>query len=194
MSTFREKLGIGQAGESAIGRWLRRRGFSIVPAYEKIIDTGKGPRLFTPDQQLVSPDMLAFKPREKNVIRWVEAKQKTVWDHYRKGAAQTGIDPYWVTGIDRRHWDDYLKISKGYAYSIWLLFLHTDTESSKKPYDPWPCPTGLFGMDLRYLAKHIDHSCPPTGQPGGYGPTGMVYWHIGSLWMLDTLDNVVAEC
>jgi hypothetical protein len=38
---FNSNFGFGQAGESLLARYLRRRGNSVLPAYEKIIDTGK---------------------------------------------------------------------------------------------------------------------------------------------------------
>ena len=43
---FSDTLKQGQLGESLIAKWLRRQGWSILPAYEKEIDNGKGPRLF----------------------------------------------------------------------------------------------------------------------------------------------------
>jgi len=47
MMTFQQSLEYGQAGESVISQWLQDRGCKVFPAYEKLIDTGKGPQLFT---------------------------------------------------------------------------------------------------------------------------------------------------
>lgn len=162
----------GRVGESLIACWLRSRGFTISPVYEKEIDEGKGPRLFTPGRNLIAPDMLAFKPREQHVIRWIEAKQKTVFSWYRK----TGS---WETGIDLKHYLDYCQIADSFSYPIWLLFLHTDTHGPMP--GPYPCPTGLFGNDLRFLRRNESHRWhnPP-----------MVYWGIETLFKIATLEQV----
>lgn len=43
IGNFERKLEWGQAAESDIASWLMRRGYSVMPVYEKILDTGKGP-------------------------------------------------------------------------------------------------------------------------------------------------------
>ena len=44
--SFDEQLKIGQTAEGKIAQWFKRKGFTILPIYEKVIDTGKGPQLF----------------------------------------------------------------------------------------------------------------------------------------------------
>src|SRR5690349_12943290 len=96
----------GEIGEKAIALLKRLDGWIILPAYEKEIQTGKGPRLFMPfgnaNLKLVAPDMLAKRGRE---VCWIEAKHKTHFTWY----AKTGR---WQTGIDVRHYNDYLKVQE----------------------------------------------------------------------------------
>ena len=54
-SSFQENLHVGQIGESLIAAWLKSRGNSVLPVYEVEIDTGKGPRVFSPSGQIVAP-------------------------------------------------------------------------------------------------------------------------------------------
>ena len=61
MSRFASNLATGQLGESLIARWCMSRGNSLIPVYEKEIDTGKGPRFFSPEGQFVAPDDATFK-------------------------------------------------------------------------------------------------------------------------------------
>jgi hypothetical protein len=102
---FADSLSSGQLGESLIAQWLRRRGWHVLPAYEKEIDNGKGPRLFMASDaskaQLISPDLLVMRSGK---FLWVEAKHKTRFSWYGKGG-------YWVTGVDRRHFEDYCAVT-----------------------------------------------------------------------------------
>jgi len=109
---FADNLAFGQIGESAIARWLRRRGSSVLPAYEKEINSGKGPRLFTPDAQLVTPDLFIFP-----WLEFIEAKHKSVFTWYHRSRK-------WCTGIDLHHYRDYLKTQQQTKRRVWLLFLH----------------------------------------------------------------------
>ena len=96
---FAECLEVGKAGESAIAGWFKRKGYCILPVYEKEINEGKGPQLFTPLVSLIAPDLLIFNATK---IFWVEAKHKEAFTWHR-------ICQRWVTGIDLRHYKDYLE-------------------------------------------------------------------------------------
>lgn len=174
--TFKEQLAIGQLGESQIARWLNRRGWTVLPVYETQVDTGKGPRLFTPDARLVALDMFAFHTTKGAL--WIEAKHKSVFSWHR-------IKQRWVTGIDLRHYEDYLRIADSSPWEVWLLFLHAKDRIENRD-EPWPCPTGLFGQTLDYLRKHENH------RHANWGASGMVYWAEGALTQLATLDEVYA--
>jgi len=154
---FEEQLKIGQAGESAIARWLISRGNVVLPVYEKILDTNKGPQLFTWDGSLVAPDMIAIK--DKNVL-WVEAKHKTAFTWHR-------ITGRWVTGIDLRHYQEYWKVREQVGIPIWVLFLHRGGQAKDSPQNS---PEGLFGNEIQILRANENH------RHDNWGRTGMVYW------------------
>lgn len=168
---FKSDLAFGQIGESDIARWLRSRGHWVLPVYEKEIENGKGPRLFLPDGELIAPDMLVLG---KEVV-WVEAKHKTAFTWYRKGGM-------FQTGIDLRHYMDYLKVQDESPYDVWLLFLHRGGQAKDSP----PSPSGLYGNALSYLRQHEDHRSPPADTH----PGGMVYWNIDVLRLMASLDEI----
>ena len=160
---FTERLKVGQVGESAIAKWLRAKGHYVLPVYEIEKETGKGPRLFTPTGQLIAPDMLCLKAGK---VIWVEAKHKTVFSWYRKTSK-------WVTGIDRRHYNDYCRAAAQTEVPLWMLFLHREFTPDYRDLQhgcPSECPTGLFGQDLKLLMRSESH------RSDRHGHSGMVYW------------------
>lgn len=154
--SFAENLQTGKAAESAIAHWLIARGHSILPVYEKIIDEGKGPQLFTGGEGLIAPDMLTFA---KGKIVWIEAKHKTGFTWYRKKEV-------FETGIDLKHYADYLKVSEKTQLPVWLLFLHKGGQAK----DSDPSPSGLFGNNIKILEHNESH------RTSLWGKSGMVYW------------------
>ena len=175
--TFEQSLKHGQIGEGKIAAWLKSKGKSIMPVYEKEINEGKGPQFFTPDNSLAAPDMLVF-PK----MTWVEAKRKSTFTWYRKGNP-----PNWETGIDYHHYCDYQRVMKTSQIPVWLLFLH----ESEKPSDtdlkwscPPQCPTGLFGQSLEYLVENESHVSE------NWGNNGMVYWGVDKLKRLADLEDL----
>jgi len=173
--TFTESLDYGTAGESLISRWMRKRGNWVLPVYEKVIDTGKGPQLFTPDAgvSLICPDLFVFSPKERC---WVEAKRKSAFTWHR-------ISQRWVTGIDLRHYGHYLEVDDKTPWPVWLLFLHENGQAKDSPPG---CPTGLFGEALQKLRKCENH------RSDKYGKDGMVYWACESLRKLAELQDVLS--
>jgi hypothetical protein len=165
---FDQSLAIGQLGESLIAHWLRNKGWHVLPAYEKEIDNGKGPRLFlatgNDESELITPDLFVMKAGE---FLWVEAKHKTTFTWYGKGN-------YWTTGVDKRHFADYVRVQRQTGIDVWLLFLHRESETRPDDIQKWgappECPTGLFGQRINYLNGHYSH------QSDKWGPSGMVYW------------------
>lgn len=178
---FHEALTFGQIGESLIARFLRQKGWMILPIYEKEIDNGKGPRLFLPyghpETELIAPDIQALRNRQ---VRFFEAKHKSAATYYR-------IKKRWQTGIDLRHYQDYLKVQAYTQCPVWLLFLQREAAISNATSDAPPCPTGLYG-------------CPITqkiSDNGFYMRNGrrydMVYWAIQDLKSLATLEEVLFQ-
>lgn len=189
VEAFAQTLQRGQLGESIIAQWLRERGTSVLPAYEKEIDTGKGPRLFLPEGQLVTPDLFVFPAME-----FIEAKHKSVfsWHHRTQ---------QWCTGIDLNHYRDYQEVQKQTESRVWLFFLHR--ESTPNPIDsrgrkdcsqctrsergtccPPECPTGLFGASLAHLVRREHH------RHKRHGRHGMVYWAEDAFRLLADIDEL----
>lgn len=171
--SFQRQLQIGRTGEGIIAKWLNRRGFSVLPVYEKEQGEYKGPALYSVDSQLIAPDMLAFQPDGKTV--WIEAKTKSAFTFHR-------ITGHWVTGVDLRNYADYLKVQDVSPWPVWLLFLHFEGQAKDSPEG---CPTGLFGNGLQYLRRNEHH----RHQNGGHG--GMVYWQDTALRKIAELSDVL---
>ena len=169
--TFPQKLGYGQVGESRIAQWLKGRGYSILPVYEIEIQSGKGPRLFTPVKNIVAPDMLIFRSSQ---TLWIEAKHKTAFTWYR-------IKQRWETGIDLRHYLDYCEIEDTSQFRVWLMFLHEGGQAKDSPPDS---PSGLYANSLKFLRENESH------RSDNWGKSGMVYWWIEHLHKLADLGDV----
>lgn len=165
MSRFEESLAVGQMGEGEIARWFISKGYSVLPAYEVEQHHGKGPRLFTFGGQVVSPDLLVFNADK---VMWVEAKTKTAFTWHRGSRT-------WQTGIDRRHWREYLRVNEITPFPVWILFLHRPGGLAKDTPEGMISPSGLFGNEIGFLAEHIHH------EHENHGPSGMVYWTVESL-------------
>lgn len=171
MPAFEAALKYGVAGETAIARWLRARGNAVMPVYEKIVDTGKGPQIYLMDIELIAPDFLTFKGGQ---ALWIEAKHKTAfaWNRQRS---------LWVTGIDKRHYEHYLRVAEESGWPVWLLFLH---EGGQAKDSPATSPSGLYGGNLAYLSQNINHTSDKWGRHG------MVYWAERTLKKLADLQTV----
>jgi len=172
---FDRNFAFGKAGESDIANWLKSRGYSVLPVYEKEISEKKGPQLFTPSGQLIAPDLFAFGERSDKAW-WIEAKHKSAFSWHR-------ITERFVTGIDLRHYENYLMFSELSPWPIWLLFLHRAGRAKDTPPNR-ESPTGLFGRELWYLSKHENH------RHKNWGNSGMVYWAHKTLILLASLDEV----
>jgi hypothetical protein len=177
MSTFRQKLAFGKTGESLIANWLKWKGYSILPVYEKEVNAGKGPQVFTLGGGLIAPDLLAFSDDPAKVW-WVEAKHKSAFSWHRKTQR-------WVTGIDLRHYENYLELQERSPWPIWLLFLHRAGRAKDTP-EGMTCPTGLYGGNLGRLCKMENH------RHGNWGRGGMVYWAESVLAKIAELGEVLA--
>lgn len=186
--SFAEKLAFGKVAEGFIASWMMARGNSVLPVYEIEKSTGKGPQLFGLDSSLVAPDMVAFT---SNGVVWIEAKHKTVFTWHRN-------TQQWTTGIDLRHYADYLKVAKTTRLPVWLMFFHRSnvpSEGDQRNGCPAQCPTGLFGGDIFDLVPKENHRTPALDQfrdgIKGHGRSGMVYWSAASLKQLATHDEVL---
>lgn len=179
--SFNDEFPFGKIGESKIANWLRYgRGYCILPVYEIAKGQYKGPQLFTPEGELIAPDMLCFR---KNKVIWIEAKHKTVFSWHRRTQR-------WVTGVDVHHYENYLKASVCSEWPVWLMFYHPNGDS--REHDG-RSPTGLFGGALRELRDKENHRFPDDATwdvSRNYGKGGMVYWARESLVLLATVEEV----
>jgi len=176
---FQKQLAFGQQAETAIAKWVMRRGSLVLPIYDIEYDTGKGPRLFDRDGEYIAPDLLVIN-KHKQVL-WIEAKHKTVFTWHR-----ISKPPCWTTGIDRNHYQGYLRIQNRIDWPVWLLFLHRSSQPDARDLThgcPESCPVGLFGDTLERLAKCVNHESPKWGR------YGMVYWSAASLKELGPLSE-----
>lgn len=185
---FAENLAFGKVAEGLIANWLMARGNSVLPVYEIEKSTGKGPQLFGMDASLVAPDMVTFT---ENGVMWIEAKHKSVFTWHRN-------TQQWTTGIDLRHYADYLKVAKTTRLPVWLMFFHKNSNPSDvdiRSGCPAQCPTGLFGGDIFNLVPRENHRTPPLDvmRDGvkGHGRSGMVYWAASALKQLASHDDVM---
>lgn len=186
--SFEDKLTFGKVAEGLIAQWLMSRGSSVLPVYEIEKSSGKGPQLFGLDSSLVAPDMVAFTA---NGVVWIEAKHKTVFTWHRN-------TKQWTTGIDLRHYGDYLKVAKATRLPVWLMFFHrsdTPSDNDLQMGCPNVCPTGLFAGDIFELVTQENHRTLPLDfyREGvkGHGKSGMVYWSVSVLKKLATHDQVI---
>lgn len=163
----------GKAGEGRISKWLNGRGYGVLPVYEIEGTEFKGPTVYVLDARFVAPDLLAFRKNDGSV-RWVEAKTKSVFTWHR-------LTRRWTTGIDLKHYKDYLCLAEVSPWPIWLFFLHTQSRANEYPYQ---CPVGLFGGELGYLSRNENH------QHNNWGRSGMVYWAHEKLKLIASLEDL----
>jgi len=171
--SFQEQLQIGKTGESLIASYFKKRGYNVLPVYDKTDVDFKGPQLFLADgNSLVAPDMLVFKGEK---VYWVEAKHKSAFTWYRKSKQ-------WLTGIDVKHFEQYLKVSETTPWPVWILFLHRNGTAKDTP-PGMISPTGLFGAEIQYLKIYEHH------RHENWGKGGMVYWAHESLKLIDSMES-----
>lgn len=179
MSEFKRSLDAGLLAEGAIAEWLRARGNTVIPAYQIEHNDHKGPQVYTPTEELISPDLLVWKNGE---TCWVEAKSKSAFTWHRKSGT-------WNTGIDLHHYEQYRKVLEHFdGWDVWLFFLHASSQPSDidllHPSCPSRCPVGLFGNSLQGLTETEHH------RDSRWGTGGMVYWERESLKLLAHIDEM----
>lgn len=156
MQSFDKQFEFGKIGESYISNYFKAKGYAVLPIYEKEISEGKGPAVFFPDEEVIGTDMLIFK---EDKTLWIEAKHKSAFSWHR-------LTQKWVTGIDIKHYNNYLKLQEKTQWPVWLLFKHNGGQDS---------PKGLFGNNLKVLSVCENH------RHSGWGKYGMVYWAVENL-------------
>ena len=175
--SFDERLIRGKVAESAIARWLMRKGWAVLPAYEVETGSYKGPQFYRTNASFATPDMLACRHKDERwTTAWIEAKHKTAFSWYRIGG-------YWCTGIDLRNYMDYQSVAIHSPWPVWLLFLHRGGQAKDSPAES---PSGLYGHKLEHLVNHESHR---SERHAG----GMVYWAESTLSKIAELEEVISE-
>ncbi len=162
---FSKQLQIGKTGETEIATWLLGRGHGVLPIYEIAENQYKGPALYSGDNTIIAPDMMTIK---NGKVLFVEAKHKEGFTWYRRTAS-------WQTGIDIKHFNEYMQIEDVTKIPVWILFLQKGGYAK----DSEKSPAGLYGNSLAFLKNNTDHFSDR------HGKSGMVYWDIRSLIKLD---------
>ena len=165
---FQRALKGGLIGESKVAKWLIGRNWNVLPTYETELSSGKAPRLFTGVGSIISPDMMIFRDGR---FKWVEAKTKSSFTWYR-------LSGTWQDGIDKVHWEEYLRVAEQTKVPLFIMFLHLGHKIAKDTPPGKIPPRGLYGANIEHLAKHIHHTSR------SHGPTGMVYWNINTLTLI----------
>lgn len=92
-----------------------------------------------------------------------------------------------MTGINHRHYCDYVRVQKETGLDVWLLFLHRNAETWPPDVQKWNapgvCPTGLFTCRLMAEASHI--------APDAKG-VQMIYWPLSGLRLIAPLDEIAS--
>lgn len=166
---FRSKLDAARVWEKKLARWVRRRGWYVVPTYDF---SGKGedkaPKLLAPlgKESLVLPDLQCFRAGEQ---QWLECKYKSEAIVYRKGGYRT-------TGISRRLRDHYEQVQQATGASVVIAFLHEKEREVR-------------GAALVDLAQHFSHEYAGAKM----GRSGMVFWKYDELPCWGRLEAIRAE-
>ena len=147
--------------------YLRKRGWGIIPIYEKDMKAMKGPRVFPRIglDSIIAPDMQAYKDDK---VCWIEAKRKScfAWNYTHKA---------WVTGIDKKYFSHYQEIEKETPWKVWIFFDHLEKAQPKGTPEGKESPYGMFYHSLKHLSENIHHTSEK------WGSLGMVYWHHDTL-------------
>jgi hypothetical protein len=129
---FQDKLKFGMSGEMEIKEYLQNKHKAFLIPFYQFADANKAPLgHYLENNKIVLPDLFVVMPNKngKFVPFFVECKRKKQWVHF---AGKT------ETGIDRYHFDHYLRIRSATKMNVFIFFLH-DGE----------LPNGLFSVMLR---------------------------------------------
>lgn len=116
---FEDSVALGREYEIAVSKFLQRRGWSVLPAYDY---SGKGdskaPRLMNMEGGLVVPDLLACR---NGKTRWFEVKWKTRADFTR-------MTQRMETGVDGRLYQHYRQVKHQSGQQVWIVFVHIEEQ------------------------------------------------------------------
>jgi len=170
---FDQALKYGLIGEELVIQWLRSHDWCVLPAYVTPPGWTKGPRLYTPSEEIIAPDLFLFN-LEKHQACWVDVKRKKIFSKHN-------ISGDWNTGINWYHYCNYKLVEQVSGWPVWLLFLQEPQEDEGAP------AAGLYGASLLALSKNIHHKWE-IGEE-----TRMVYWAPSALKFLASIEELKAN-
>lgn len=121
--SFEEKLAFGKEGEHEVGEYFMKLGYSLLPLYQFTEDIA--PKIYSEVETIISPDIF-ISGKEKAF--WVEVKTKNRWINYNRIRE---------TGLNKRHYDEYIKIRHNTKLPVYVVFNHKDDN-----------PTGFYFIDI----------------------------------------------
>lgn len=167
--SFSSRLTHGRIGEQAVLKWLRYMNRVVLPVCDTLINIEFrercGPRLFVGNDALTAPDLLVFAD---DGVRWMEIKCKKYCTWYRN-------ESLWMTGIDVRHFEQYIKVHQATCIHVDLVLYHPN--ETPRPKDvPHGCPEyaprGVYCADILKLQEIYHHI--GTDLDGNE----MIYWDM----------------
>jgi len=157
----------GLQGEILISEWLRANGYGVTPLYQMVSNNQAPKLLLEHGLELLAPDLYIFREFES---AWVEVKRKKNVSYHRRSER-------WVTGVNPHNFEQYLSLAKIQEFPVILLFL------LEKPTDDGAFPASLYGADVRFLERNINHHYDGTDHPQNY-------WDMATLNVIATIEEV----
>lgn len=161
---------MGRSIELIVSRWLRERGWYVIPSYDYSGDDGnKAPRLQGLAEAFPVPDLDVCRrlPQRKPQRRWVEVKAKEAASYTRNtGMYEHGIE----------HYDDYVRVAELTGTEGWLAIVETANVNDRE----------RFGVRGALLIQSFATLGPPR-RTTMFGKR-MAYWPRDKFWHADTLD------
>lgn len=165
---FEHDRELGRQYEIAVSRWLQRRGWHILPAYDYAGQgDSKAPKLMRLADGYIVPDLLACRAGRR---RWYEVKFKTRCTRRRPGAPLE-------TGINLKHWRHYNDVKALSGDQVWLVFVHKQEG----------IVVGASLTTLRQPGNAREYTGPLMG------PNGMVFFLWSAMTVFASYADVVAE-
>jgi hypothetical protein len=169
--SFEENLEYGKKGESIVGELLVREGNTVIPCATLPAEEYKGPRVFTPEGEMISPDFISIA---NGHAIWVEVKAKKHSSYHR-------ISGTWNTKIEAKVLRTYTRVADITGCPLDIYFLHAES------YDPesgrYDAPIGIYILHI-YPGEKISyhHECG-----------GQIYFNLADLEPKTSLEPFFAS-
>jgi hypothetical protein len=168
LKSFEESLLQGVEGEKQAALELAKIGVSIMPLFQ--FGMGKeAPFVLTEERKHIAPDLMCYKDRKaffvevKTKMQWV----KVLWCEKTKKKV-------YETGINKRHFDEYLEIKKITGIPVFLCFKHEEES-----------PTGFYFVEISTPSRHWNGFSPA----GSYVMPAMVFYKMEDLLSIEGLKR-----